>query len=132
MENQKEEMNQNLENEKKVNEDNINEKKEEENKEKILDKKQILQDKLKKIFLEREQNKYKYNKINIPENLKYSSDNSNSSREIKNNELPKENKSNEENNIKDNNNEEEKNPNIIKHPSKNYVIKKPPERKKNK
>ena len=132
MENQKEEMNQNLENEKKVNEDNINEKKEEENKEKILDKKQILQDKLKKIFLEREQNKYKYNKINIPENLKYSSDNSNSSREIKNNELPKENKSNEENNIKDNNKKEEKNPNIIKHPSKNYVIKKPPEKKKNK
>ena len=129
MENQKEEENKNLENEKKLNENNTNEKKEEENKEKILDKKQILQDKLKKIFLEREQNKYKYNKINIPENLKYSSDNSNSSRE---------NKNTEEIITKDNNsinNKEEadiNNTNNIKHPSKNYVIKKPPERKNNK
>ena len=135
MENQKEDKNQNLENEKKLNENNNNEKNEEENKEKILDKKQILHDKLKKIFLEREQNKYKYNKINIPENLKYSSDNSNSSREIKNNELIKENKNSEENTTnKDNDNKEESNTNVIKHPSKNYVIKKPqpPERKNNK
>ena len=44
-----------------------------------LNKSQILQDKLKKIFIEREANKYKYNVVNIPENLKYSSDNSNSS-----------------------------------------------------
>ena len=44
-----------------------------------LDKSQILQNKLKKIFLERETNKFKYNIINIPDNLKYSSDNSNSS-----------------------------------------------------
>ena len=44
-----------------------------------LNKSQILQDKLKKIFFERETNKYRYNRINIPDNLKYSSDNSNSS-----------------------------------------------------
>ena len=122
MEDQKEQEIKNIEKEKNLNENNTNEKKEEENKEKILDKKQILQDKLKKIFLEREQNKYKYNKINIPENLKYSSDNSNSSRDI----------TKDNNNI---NNKEEadiNNTNNIKHPSKNYVIKKPPERKNNK
>ena len=131
MENQKEEKNENIENDKEIKEENNEEKKEEENKQKVLDKKQILQDKLKKIFLEREQNKYKYNKINIPDNLKYSSDNSNSSREIKSNEKINENKNNEENN--DNNNDNaEKNTNITKHPTKNYVIKKPPERKKNK
>ena len=44
-----------------------------------LDKSQALQDKLKKIFMERETNKYKYNIVKIPDNLKYTSDNSNSS-----------------------------------------------------
>ena len=76
--------------EKKIDENKIdvdNEKKEEKEEiceNKIVDKKQILQDKLKKIFLEREQNKYKYNKINIPDNLKYSSDNENSINSIDN------------------------------------------------
>ena len=132
-------------NEEKVEEINDN-KLENEEKEKPLDKKQILQDKLKKIFFEREQNKYKYNKINIPENLKYSSENSNSSHDTKNNKpetkdiiikddnnTPKDNNNiNNENNDKNenmNNNEEKKN--NIKQPSKNYVIIKPPERKKN-
>ena len=93
---------------------------------KIVDKKQILQDKLKKIFLEREQNKYKYNKINIPDNLKYSSDNENSINSIDNKNEQIENK--EINNKNDN---EEKNNNIVINPTKNYVIKKPPERRKN-
>ena len=44
-----------------------------------LEKSQILQNKLKKIFIDRETNKFKYNIVNIPDNLKYSSDNSNSS-----------------------------------------------------
>ena len=85
---------------------NDNKEIENENKEKPLDKKQILQDKLKKIFIDRQQNKYKYNKINLPDNLKYSSDNSNSSIEIKNN-----NAKNEETNIpqKDNHNESNNN-----------------------
>ena len=150
-----------------------------ENKEKPLDKKQILQDKLKKIFLDREQNKYKYNKINIPDNLKYSSDNSNNSskeknikktedeeenkdkdvvnnviqnknkdlndkenivlnndnnNDEKNNEEKNNNEKNNDENNKDDKNKEEKNNNInnnLKQPSKNYVIKRPPERKKN-
>ena len=133
------------------------EKKENNNKynDKSIDKKQVLQDKLKKIFFEREQNKYKYNKINLPDNLKYSSDNSNSSVDFKNNDNKmeegkkekvdtnnddiknekniEENKNiNDINNIEDNiiNIDENKNT-IVKHPSKNYVIKKPPERKKN-
>ena len=46
---------------------------------KNIDKNQILQDKLKKIVIGRETNKFKYNKVNIPDDLKYSSDNSNSS-----------------------------------------------------
>ena len=70
---------------KKIDEDNWKkEEKEEICENKIVDKKQILQDKLKKIFLEREKNKYKYNKINIPDNLKYSSDNKNSISSIDN------------------------------------------------
>ena len=138
--------------------DIITEEKKENNNEyndKSIDKKQVLQDKLKKIFFEREQNKYKYNKINLPDNLKYSSDNSNSSVDFKNNDNKmeegkkekvdtnnddiknekniEENKNiNDINNIEDNiiNIDENKNT-IVKHPSKNYVIKKPPERKKN-
>ena len=138
--------------------DIITEEKKENNNEyndKSIDKKQVLQDKLKKIFFEREQNKYKYNKINLPDNLKYSSDNSNSSVDFKNNDDKREegkkekvdtnnddikneknieeNKNiNDINNIEDNkiNIDENKNT-IVKHPSKNYVIKKPPERKKN-
>ena len=57
------------------------EKKETDNENNInkIDKNQMLQDKLKKIFIERETNKFKYNIVNIPDNLKYTSDNSNSS-----------------------------------------------------
>ena len=134
-----------METEEKEKKENNSEKKENELNNKALDKKQILQDKLKKIFFEREQNKYKYNKINIPENLKYSSDNSNnsnSSHEANNNKDENKDKnvednknSSKENNIIDNeninNNSEEKKSNI-KQPSKNYVIIKPPERKKTK
>ena len=36
------------------------------------------------MFLERDQNKYKYNKIKIPDNLKYSNDNENSISSIDN------------------------------------------------
>ena len=143
-----------METEEKEKNENNSEKKETELNNKTLDKKQILQDKLKKIFFEREQNKYKYNKINIPDNLKYSSDNSidskNNDNQIENKdnkilinekiiEDNKNNKNEEKNNdIKENkiinNNIEEKNisnNNNIKPPSKNYVIIKPPERKKN-
>ena len=67
------------------------------------DKVQILQDKLKKIFIGREANKYKYNIVNIPDNLKYSSDNSNSSTPKKNEIKPK------INNKKDVNKENDKN-----------------------
>ena len=67
-------------NKEELNETNENNRLEEQNK-KIsnLNKSQILQDKLKKIFFEREANKYKYNIVKIPDNLKYTSDNSNSS-----------------------------------------------------
>ena len=51
----------NLNDEKLEKVENNDDKMENEIKEKPLDKKQILQDKLKKIFFEREQNKYKYN-----------------------------------------------------------------------
>ena len=36
------------------------------------------------MFLERDQNKYKYNKIKIPDNLKYSNDNKNNISSIDN------------------------------------------------
>ena len=72
-------------------------------------------------------NKYKYNKINIPDNLKYSNDNKNSissiDNKIKNEQLENKETNNENKNNKDNNNKE-KNNNIVINPTKNYVIKK--------
>ena len=44
----------------------------------------VLQEKLKKIFLDREKRKFEYNKQEIPENLKYHSDSTSSDKEMKN------------------------------------------------
>ena len=72
--------NKNIDNSKEINQNDENNIIEEQNKNiSNLNKSQILQDKLKKLFFEREANKYKYNIVKIPDNLKYTSDNSNSS-----------------------------------------------------
>ena len=95
-----------------------------------LEKSQIFQDKLKKIFLERETNKFKYNIVNIPDNLKYSSDNSNSSSPRKDvDKLDIQNKKdvksqNKMDNFNNQNNEEIKiNKEIIDNNSNNNIIK---------
>ena len=111
--------------EKKDNDDD----KKENNKDNInntVDKKQILQEKLKKIFFEREANKYKYNVIHIPDNLKYSSDDSNNSisskEKDKNKKKDKKNiNENNKNNINNNNNEENKDNNGEKEDIKNNI-----------
>ena len=74
----------------------------------------LLEKKIKKY--EENAKQYKYNKIKIPDNLKYSSDNKNSISSIdnknKNEQLGNKETNNENKNDKDNNNEE-KNNNII-------------------
>ena len=45
----------------------------------------VLQEKLKKIFLDREKRKFEYNKQEIPESLKYHSDSTSSDKEIEEN-----------------------------------------------
>jgi hypothetical protein len=69
----------------------------------------ILQEKLKKIFMVREKVKYEYNKQEIPENLKYHSDSDSSElSELKNNKKSTENN----NNINSRNNNNQVNPKI--------------------
>ena len=99
-------------------EEDVKNKKEEQNV-KNSNKNQILQDKLKKIFTEREVNKYKYNIVNIPDNLKYSSDNSNSSSPKKSDKKNKLNTKKDVNKLENNNNNDnltqnKKNEDIVK------------------
>ena len=65
---------------------------------------QALKDKIVKLYIEREKNKYKYNIVDLPENLKYSSDNS----EESNSQISKIKKKNNNNVINKNEEKEEK------------------------
>ena len=100
-----------IDNKEVIKEEKVENKKEEQNS-KNSNKNQILQDKLKKIFTEREVNKYKYNIVNLPDNLKYSSDNSNSSSPKKSDKKNKLNTKKDVNKLESNINEKNINDNL--------------------